>query len=136
MSPTVRKPVKRSPLKSMRVSEGFRAYVLEQLSAVPHLLARAMFGGVGLYADDLFFGIVAADTLYFKVDDRNRARYTAAGMPPFQPYSDRPMTMSYYQVPSGILEDPDELAAWAREAIEVASRARKQSISARKHRAR
>jgi len=120
----------------MRVSEGFRSYVLEQLGAVPHLLARAMFGGVGLYADDLFFGIVAADTLYFKVDDRNRARYTAAGMAPFQPYSDRPMTMSYYQVPLGILEDPDELAAWAREAIAVASRAGRPRGAARKSRAR
>jgi hypothetical protein len=55
----------------MRVNDSFRAYVLEQLSDVKGLLPRAMFGGVGLYAGDHFFGILAADSLYFKVDDSN-----------------------------------------------------------------
>ena len=84
---------------------------------------RAMFGGVGLYADEVFFGILAADTLYLKVDDSNRGQYEAAGMTAFRPYADRPMTMSYYQVPAAVIEDGDELAAWARASIRVASRA-------------
>jgi DNA transformation protein len=114
----------RGKLRSMRVTEGFRAFVLEQLDGVKDLRARAMFGGVGLYAGDVFFGILAADTLYFKVDDGNRGRYEAAGMTPFRPYADRAMTMPYYQVPAGVLEDAEELAAWARASVRVAARAR------------
>jgi len=110
----------RGTLKSMRVTDGFRAYVLEQLAGVKALRARAMFGGVGLYAGEVFFGILAADTLYLKVDDSNRGRYETAGTTAFRPYADRPMTMSYYQVPAGVLEDGDELAAWARASVRAA----------------
>ena len=116
----VKKPTGRGRLTPMRVSDGFRDYVLEQLSRVHGLLPHAMFGGVGLYAGDHFFGILAADTLYFKVDDSNRDAYEAAGMNAFKPYADRPMSMSYYRVPVGVLEDIDELTAWARRAIQVA----------------
>ena len=108
----------------MRVTDGFRAFVLEQLAGVTSVRARAMFGGVGLYAGEVFFGILAADTLYLKVDDTNRGRYEAAGMAPFKPYADKAMTMPYYQVPAGVLEDGDELAAWARAAVRVAERAK------------
>jgi DNA transformation protein len=104
----------------MRVTEGFREFVLEQLAGLPFVRARAMFGGVGLYADDVFFGIVASDALYLKVDDSNRDQYEAEGMMAFQPYADRPMTMSYFQVPPGVLEDGDLLVAWARASIRVA----------------
>jgi DNA transformation protein len=78
-----------------------------------------MFGGVGLYAGDVFFGILAADTLYLKVDDSNRSQYEAEGMRAFRPYADKPVSMSYYQVPARVLEDPDELAAWAAASIRV-----------------
>ena len=112
-------------LRPMRVSAGFRDFVLDQLAGVSQVRARAMFGGVGLYAGDVFFGILAADTLYFKVDDTNRASYESAGSSPFKPYPDRPMTMPYYNVPASVLEDADAVAAWARRSIEVAKASRK-----------
>lgn len=105
----------------MPVSEGFRAFVLDQLEGLAEVRARAMFGGVGLYAGERFFGIIAADTLYFKVDDTNRPDYEAAGMSAFRPYPDRLETMAYYQVPAGVLEDADELVTWARRACRVAA---------------
>ena len=107
----------------MRVSDGFLAFVLEQLARVESVRPRRMFGGVGLYAGDLFFGILAADTLYLKVDDSNRGQYEAEGMIAFRPYSDKPMTMSYYQVPVSILEDRDELRAWVQASVHVAASA-------------
>ena len=82
-----------------------------------------MFGGVGLYAGDLFFGILAADTLYLKVDASNRREYEAKDMRAFQPYAGRPMTMSYYQVPASVLEDGEELARWAQASARVAASA-------------
>jgi DNA transformation protein len=107
----------------MRVTDGFRAFVVEQLAGVEDVWSRAMFGGVGLYAKDVFFGILAADTVYLKVDDSNRGQYEAEGMRAFQPYAHKPMTMSYYQVPASVLEDAEELTAWARASIRVAARA-------------
>lgn len=109
----------------MRVTGSFRDFVLDQLSGVRHVRARAMFGGVGLYADDVFFGILAADVLYFKVGETNRPDYDAAGSRPFKPYADRSMAMPYYNVPIDVLEDAGTLASWARRSVEVAKASRK-----------
>src|SRR5258705_1718108 len=115
-----KKPPARGALRSMRVSASFREFVLDQLAGVEGLRGRAMFGGVGLYAGDVFFGIVAADVLFFKVDDTNREEYEAAGSSPFKPYSDRAMTMPYYRVPIVVLEDAVMLCEWAARAVVVA----------------
>jgi len=127
-----RSPAARGRLRPMRVTDGFRAFVLEQLAGVKAVRARAMFGGVGLYAGDVFFGLLAADTLYLKVDDSNRTEYETAGMRPFKPYAGKAMTMPYYQVPAHVIEDGDELAAWARASVRVAERARTRSRRTRR----
>jgi DNA transformation protein len=110
----------RTKLASLRVSNGFREFVLDQLAGVRDFRAQAMFGGVGLYSGDVFFGILAADVLYFKVGDTNLAEYEQAGSKPFKPYADRAMKMPYYNVPTETLEDGAALLAWAERAIAVA----------------
>ena len=55
LAPMPKKAASRGPLRSMRSSESFREFVLEQLVGVHGIRARGMFGGVGLYADDAFF---------------------------------------------------------------------------------
>lgn len=105
----------------MKVSQGFVAFVVEQLRAVKGLRSKAMFGGVGLYAGDIFFGLLARDMLFLKVDDSNRSQYEAAGMTAFKPYADKPMLMPYFQVPAAVLEDADELVSWARQSVRVAT---------------
>jgi DNA transformation protein len=81
-----------------------------------------MFGGVGIYAGELFFALIADDTLYLKVDDTNRADFEARGMGPFRPYGEGGEVMQYYQIPDDVLEDPDALRPWAEQAIAVAGR--------------
>lgn len=106
----------------MAVSSSFRAFVLEQLSRViSGIRARNMFGGVGIYAGDLFFALIADDTLYFKVDDSNRPDFEALGMRPFLPYGDEREVMQYYEVPTDLLDDPDGLGPWAERSIAVAA---------------
>lgn len=105
----------------MAVSEGYLYYVLDSLGAVGEVAARRMFGGAGLYLGDLFFGLIADDVLYLKVDDGNREDYERAGMPPFVPYGT--YAMSYSQVPAEVLDDPSELKAWAEKALDAARRA-------------
>jgi DNA transformation protein len=106
----------------MAVSPEFRAFVEDQLGRVVPVRTRPMFGGLGLYWGDRFFGIVDDDILYFKVDDETRPRYQARRMRAFEPMG-TPMN-GYWQVPAGVLEDPEELESWTREAIDVAGRAR------------
>lgn len=113
----------RIAFRSLRVTPEFRDFVLDQLARVPHLKAKRMFGGVGLYSGERFFAILAADELFFKVGDGNRAAYEAAGSEPFRPVLDRPVSMSYWRVPIEVLEDPVELGAWAKEAIRAAEAA-------------
>ena len=109
----------RGVLRSLKVSTAFKSFVLDQLAGLDEVTPRSMFGGVGLYSNDVFFGIIARDELYFKVDARNLPDYKRARMKPFQPFEDRPMTMKYFQVPLEVLESPDDLAAWARKSIEA-----------------
>jgi len=113
----------RVKFRSLRVTPEFRDFVLDQLARIPQLRAKAMFGGVGLYSADAFFGIVAADELFFKVDASNRSAYEAAGSEPFRPVMSRPVSMSYWRVPIEVLEDPSELRVWAENAIAAAERA-------------
>ena len=110
-------------MRPMAVTGGFKDYLLAQFEEFGDVTARAMFGGIGLYKGDLFFGIVAGDFLYLKVDDQNRPSFEEAGMPPFKPFEDRSGTMQYYRVPVEVLESPTELATWAKQSVAVAERA-------------
>ncbi|MFL5499510.1 MAG: TfoX/Sxy family protein [Gemmatimonadaceae bacterium] len=105
----------------MPVSSSFQALVVDQLSRAVHgIRARTMFGGVGLYSGDLFFALIADDTLYFKVDASTRQDYESRGMGPFRPFGDDGGTMQYYQLPEEVLEDPDSLRVWAEKALAIA----------------
>lgn len=107
----------------MPVSKQYSDYVLEQLRCAGPVIARKMFGGMGLYLQGVFFALIASDILYFKVDDTTRPDYEAAGMEPFQPFADRPSyTMQYYEVPVDVLEDAAELRVWVNKALSVALR--------------
>lgn len=106
----------------MPVSEEYLVYVVDQLACIGPIAAKRMFGGVGLYCDGLFFGLIASDSLYFKVDDVNRRDYQAAGARPFQPYGEDSYSMGYYEVPVDVLEDVDQLRVWARGAVAAAAR--------------
>jgi DNA transformation protein and related proteins len=102
--------------------DSFKEFVLDQLSALPDVRAKAMFGAHGLYSGENFFAILDEGRLFFKTDASSQADYTARGMGPFT-YESRGkvMTMSYHEVPPDVLEQPQELVEWARKAIGVAA---------------
>jgi DNA transformation protein len=108
----------------MAVSSGYQSFVVERLAPVGQITAKHMFGGVGLYADGLFFALMHDDRLYFKVGDANRSDFEAAGMEPFRPYGDD-RAMAYWEVPVDVLEDHDRLPAWALKALGVAATAKR-----------
>jgi DNA transformation protein len=109
----------------MAVSADYREYVLEQMGRVAPVSGRAMFGGVGIYSDGLFFALMDDGAVYLKVDDTNRAMFVDAGMGPFDPFGDGSMLLRYYELPADLLESPDLLRPWMDAALDVARRARK-----------
>jgi DNA transformation protein and related proteins len=118
-----RKPADRTSLRSLKTSSSFETFVIAQLSDLGDVVSRKMFGGVGLYCDGIFFGLIARDELYLKVDDQTRGSFEAAGSRPFRPYGDRAAAMQYYVVPLSVLESALDLTEWARRAVQVAAKA-------------
>jgi DNA transformation protein len=102
------------------VSGQFSTFLLDTLAAVRPVTARRMFGGVGFYAEDLFFAIADDDLLYFRVDDASRGFFEREGMQAFCPMGPATKSMSYYTVPARLYDDPEELAVWMRRALEAA----------------
>ena len=111
---------RRRRLQALKVSAAFRDFVLDQLADVPKLRSKAMFGAVGLYSGEHFFGILAGDVLYLKADDTTRAAFVKAGGLPFTPYPGQAASMSYYSVPIGVLESPPDLIPWVKRSIAIA----------------
>jgi DNA transformation protein len=105
------------------MDDSFKTFVLDQLSALPDLRARAMFGGHGLYSSNRFFAILFDGRLYFKVNAATKTGYEKRGMNPFSyEMKGRRMTMSYYEVPPEVLEDRREAVVWASRAIHAAAK--------------
>ena len=101
----------------------FKDFVLDQLSALPDVRARAMFGAHGLYCGETFFGILDEGRLFFKTDPATESDYAARGMGQFSYELDgRIITFQYHEVPPEILEQPPELLLWARKAVAAARR--------------
>ncbi len=95
----------------------------ELLAPLGAIHTRAMFGGHGVYCDDLFIAIVIDDQLYLKVDALTQAAFADAGSAPFVYQGQaKPIEMSYWSVPDEALESARAMRPWGRRAIEAALR--------------
>jgi len=115
----------------MAVSTQFNTFVLDLMGAVTRVSARRMFGGIGYYAEGLFFALAHEDLLYFRVDELTRADYEREGMSAFSPMGPGTKSMRYYTVPPRLYEDGDALALWMRRALQVARAAQLKAPPAR-----
>jgi DNA transformation protein and related proteins len=102
---------------------GFGEFLLEQLAPLGLVALRRMFGGRGVFCDGLMFGIVADDMLFLKVDAVNRPTFEAEGLEPLTyEAKGRTIVLPYWQIPERLLDEPDEMLVWAREALAAARR--------------
>jgi len=101
----------------------FVTYVIELMQAIGPVRARRMFGGHGIFIDELMFGLVADGTLYLKADNETENDYRERGLDAFS-YNKKGkvLRISYYQVPAEALEDSEEMNAWANKAYATALR--------------
>ena len=102
----------------------FVDYLHEVFEAFGPIRSRKMFGGHGIYHNDLMFGLVANDELYLKTDNSNVGLFEARGLGPFEFVANNKVSkMSYYLAPEEIYDDPDEAKAWAEQGFLAALRA-------------
>jgi len=81
----------------------FVDYVMDQLSFLPNLRAKSMFGGFGLYTEDIYFALICDNMLFYKTkpllvelvgDDKIRAY---------------PGSKNSLHIPEELLEDQDKI---------------------------
>ena len=106
-----------------------------RLMALGPVEAKSMFSGAGLFLDGICFALVTRDTVFLKVDDRNRPDFERAGMGPFRPWADRDTALvTFYEAPATVVKDARTFAAWSAKALEAARayRAKKPKKKARR----
>jgi DNA transformation protein len=108
----------------MVASDGFAAFLRDQLAPLGGITMRRMFGKTGVFCNGLMLGMVTDDTFYVRVDDQNRAVFKEAEAAPPLNYQKRGATidLAFWRVPERLLDEPDELVAWARAALAAARR--------------
>jgi len=108
----------------MSASASFAAFLCEQLAPLGRITLRRMFGKHGVFCDGVMIGMVRDNTLYFRVDEQNRAVFhEAAAFPPLN-YEKKGelIDLAFWRAPERLLDEPDELIAWARAALGAARR--------------
>jgi DNA transformation protein len=108
----------------MVASDSFAEFLKEQLAPLGRVTMRRMFGKTGVFCDGLMLGMVTDNTLYFRVDDCNRAVFQeAASFPPLN-YRKKGSTidLSFWRAPERLFDEPDELVTWGRIALAAAGR--------------
>lgn len=80
-----------------------------------------MFGGSGIYADGLMIAICVDGQIFLKADAGLAGTLRAAGGRAFTyEKQGKPVTMGFWSLPESALDDGEELAALARQALGVA----------------
>ncbi len=112
-----------------KLEKEFVSYVVDLMQSIGPVRAKAMFGGHGVFLDELMFALVADNILYLKVDKETETEFKDRGLDAFayqkkgKETSYKAIKMSYYQVPEEALEDSEEMNLWANKAYSVALRA-------------
>lgn len=92
----------------------YSEYVQDILSPFGNIRVKAMFGGYGIYCNEVFFAIIVEGELYFKGDKGEVSEfYKSEGSEPFiYAAGDKKVTMNYWKVPEDLLEDNESLSKW------------------------
>ena len=108
----------------MTASDTFAEFLREQLAPLGPIAMRRMFGKTGVFCDGVMLGMVRDNTLYFRVDEQNRATFKEAQSFPPLNYEKKGGTidLSFWRVPERLFDEPDELVTWARAALAAARR--------------
>lgn len=121
----------------MPISREFEDFVQDMLEPMGPIAIRRMFGGAGVYCRGTMFALIADDVLYLKADAQNRGAFETLGCGPFlyEAVGGRTASMSFYELPPHLFDEPSELVEWARQSLRIAERARLTRPEPRRRRA-
>src|SRR5215470_372246 len=108
----------------MTASATFAEFLREQLAPLGPIAMRRMFGKTGVFCDGVMLGMIRDNTLYFRVDDDNKAAFREAeAFPPLNyEKGGGSIDLAFWRAPERLFDEPDELVAWARLALAAARR--------------
>ena len=108
----------------MANTSSFVQHALDLFGPLAPVTARSMFGGHGLYAEGMMFGLLDDGELFLKTDETSRPPFVAEACRAWvYPSPKGPMTTSYFQPPAAALEEPEAMRPWFALALETARRA-------------
>ena len=108
----------------MVASDEFAEFLRDQLAPLGRISMRRMFGKTGVFCDGFMLAMVRDNTLYFRVDDDNRADFKEAEAFPPLNYEKRggSIDLSFWRAPERLFDEPEELVTWAQSALAAARR--------------
>src|ERR1700730_3002240 len=108
----------------MVASDSFAEFLREQLAPLGRVTKRRMFGKTGVFCDDVMLGMVTDNTLYFRVDDHNRATFKEAeSFPPLNYHTKgAAISLALWREPELLFDEPDEFLTWALAPLAAARR--------------
>jgi DNA transformation protein len=108
-------------------------FIRELFAEFGPVAVRRMFGGAGLYADGVMFGLVAGGLIYLKTDAATVPAFEREGCGPFEygTKTGKRAIISYWRLPDRLYDDADELARWARQALAVVQQAAPKRVERR-----
>lgn len=97
----------------------------EMFAAIGPVTIRRMFGGRGVYHQDRIVATEIGGVICLRADDITAPAFSAAGAEPWVYHRPgrKPVAWPYWTIPDEALDDPDEMAVWAKRAWEAALRA-------------
>jgi DNA transformation protein and related proteins len=108
----------------MVASDEFAEFLRDQLAPLGRISMRRMFGKTGVFCDGFMLAMVRDNTLYFRVDDDNRADFKEAEAFPPLNYEKKggSIDLSFWRAPERLFDEPEELVTWAQSALAAARR--------------
>jgi DNA transformation protein len=95
-------------------------FIRELFAPFRHVDVKRLFGGAGLFADGLMFGLVFDGVIYLKADATTIPDFEREGSAPFTYQArSRQRSLNFWRLPERLYDDPDELAVWAGRALAV-----------------
>lgn len=102
--------------------------IVDLFSGLGRVTIRRMFGGKGIYHQGLIVALEVGGDILLKADEVSAPEFAGAGSSQWT-YEGRmrkgPVAMPYWSIPDSALDDPDEMAIWARKAFEASLRSKK-----------
>lgn len=105
--------------------------ILELWAPLSPIATKRMFGGYGIFKDDLMFAIFIRGILYLKSDVVSRGDFLKYSLKPFayerreKSGQTKSVALSYFEAPLNIYDEPQMAVEWAQKALGAAIRNKK-----------